>query len=50
MKTEQIIIRISEIDKKIIQKAAAKYHKETGAKESISAAVRHAVKQYAGNK
>ena len=50
MKTEYIQVRISETDKKIIQKAAAKFHKETGAKENVSATIRHIVKQYADNK
>jgi len=50
MKTKNIVVRVSDIDKKIIVKAAAKYHKETGAKRSVSATIRHAIEQYANDK
>ncbi|HUX59652.1 MAG TPA: hypothetical protein VMV77_21965 [Bacteroidales bacterium] len=46
MKTGSITIRVSGEDKKLIQKAAVKFHKETGAKVSISATIIHLVKQY----
>jgi len=46
MKTERVVLRISAEEKKLIRKAAKKFHKETGAKENISATIRHLVKQY----
>ena len=46
MKTEKIIVRISTDERKQLNKATKKFHKETGAKESISATIRHAVRQY----
>ena len=46
MKTVSITIRVSGEDKKLIQKAAVKFHKETGTKVSISAIITHLVKQY----
>lgn len=49
MKTEQITIRLSESEKKMIQKATVKYHKETGAKGSITKAVIQSVGDYLNN-
>jgi len=46
MKTVSITLRVSGEDKKLIQKAAVKFHKETGAKVSISDTIRNLVKQY----
>jgi hypothetical protein len=46
MKTDRLIVRVSADDKKQIQKATKKFHKETGAKENVSATIRHIVKQY----
>jgi hypothetical protein len=46
MKTERIIVRVSADDKKQLHKATKKFHKETGAKENVSATIRHIVKQY----
>ena len=46
MKTERIIVRVSSEDILQIQKATKKFHKETGAKENVSATIRHIVKQY----
>jgi len=37
MKTEKIIVRVSADDKKQIRKQTKKFHKETGAKENVSA-------------
>jgi len=46
MKTERILLRVSPEDKRNIKKAVVKFHKETGAKENVSATIRHIVKQY----
>jgi len=46
MKTEKIIVRISAEERKQLNKATKKFHKETGAKENVSATIRHIVKQY----
>jgi hypothetical protein len=46
MKTEKIHLRVSPEDIKNIQQATKKYHRETGAKENVSAMIRHVVKQY----
>lgn len=48
MKNEILQIRVSTEDRKLFDKAAKQYHKETGAKANISAAVRHVMKQYTG--
>ena len=46
MKTETIKVRITEKDRETIDKATKKYHKETGAKSTISGMIRHLVTQY----
>lgn len=46
MKTERILLRVSPEDKRNIDKATVKFHKETGARKNVSAMIRHAVKQY----
>lgn len=46
MKTEQITIRLSEAERKMVQKAAVKFHQETGEKESITKAVVRSISDY----
>ena len=45
-KTGYIQVRVTDNDKKIIDKAANKMHKDTGAKATVSRVIREAVKQY----
>lgn len=46
MRTEQITIRLTEDERKMIKKAAVKFHQETGQKESITKAVIHSIGDY----
>ncbi len=46
MKTERILIRVSEEERKQLEKAVTKFHRETGAKENVSAAIRYIVMKY----
>jgi hypothetical protein len=48
MKTNRIVFRISEEDGKAVEKAVRKFHRQTGAKRSVSAMLRHVVKEYVG--
>ena len=49
MRTEQITIRLTEDERKMIKKAAVKFHQETGEKESITKAVVRSIGDYLNN-
>ena len=46
MRTEQITIRLTEEERKMIKKAAVKFHHETGEKESVTKAVVRSISDY----